>query len=90
MCILYAYVLLQLFIRFVRSFVYSKIIYYYYYLNFRYLRDNLPFVHPNHIAIWGHAYGGFVAASALAASDTVFKCAVAISPITSWIYYSKS
>ncbi|GFX28255.1 venom dipeptidyl peptidase 4 [Trichonephila clavipes] len=54
----------------------------------RYLRDNLPFIHPTHIAIWGQSYGGFVAASALAAEDTVFKCAVAIAPITDWIYYT--
>ncbi|XP_054706739.1 inactive dipeptidyl peptidase 10-like [Uloborus diversus] len=53
----------------------------------RYLKDNLPFVHPTNIAIWGRAYGGYVATSALAADNTVFKCAVAISPITSWIYY---
>ncbi|GFT17122.1 venom dipeptidyl peptidase 4 [Nephila pilipes] len=56
----------------------------------RYLRDNLPFIHPTHIAIWGQSYGGFVAASALAAEDTVFKCAVAITPVTDWIYYSST
>ncbi|KAG8188062.1 hypothetical protein JTE90_009934 [Oedothorax gibbosus] len=56
----------------------------------RYLRDNLPFIHPDHIGIWGRGYGGFVASSALAADYTVFKCAVAIAPITNWIYYSSA
>lgn len=66
-----------------------------YYANFfllcysRYLKENLPFIHPRHIAIWGWFYGGYVAASALAHEHTVFKCAVSVAPVTSWRYYGK-
>lgn len=56
---------------------------------FRYLKDNLPFIHPKHIAIWGWFYGGYVAASALGHDETVFKCAASVAPVTSWRYYGK-
>ncbi|GFY75877.1 venom dipeptidyl peptidase 4 [Trichonephila inaurata madagascariensis] len=53
----------------------------------RYLKDNLAFVHPKHTAIWGWFYGGYVAALALASENTVFKCAISVAPVTSWLYY---
>ncbi|XP_035208378.1 inactive dipeptidyl peptidase 10-like [Stegodyphus dumicola] len=56
----------------------------------RYLRENLPFIHSSHIAIWGWFYGGYVAASALADDNTVFKCAVSIAPVTTWLYYDST
>lgn len=55
---------------------------------FRYLKDNLPFVDPNNTAIWGWSYGGFASASALAMdTEHVFKCAMSVAPVTNWIYY---
>ncbi|XP_023224997.1 dipeptidyl peptidase 4-like isoform X1 [Centruroides sculpturatus] len=56
----------------------------------RYLRDNLPFINPSHIAIWGWSYGGYVAATALADENTVFKCAISVAPVTSWQYYDSA
>ncbi|KAG8180137.1 hypothetical protein JTE90_028724 [Oedothorax gibbosus] len=56
----------------------------------RYLKENLAFIHKSHIAIWGWFYGGYVAASALASEQTIFKCAVAVAPVTSWLYFDSA
>ncbi|GBL98627.1 Venom dipeptidyl peptidase 4 [Araneus ventricosus] len=56
----------------------------------RYLKENLAFIHPSHIAIWGWFYGGYVAALALAHDKTVFKCAISVAPVTSWLYYDSA
>ncbi|XP_071039805.1 inactive dipeptidyl peptidase 10-like [Parasteatoda tepidariorum] len=56
----------------------------------RYLKENLAFIHPKHTAIWGWFYGGYVAAKALSHENTVFKCAMSVAPVTSWIYYDSA
>ncbi|XP_055931792.1 inactive dipeptidyl peptidase 10-like isoform X2 [Argiope bruennichi] len=56
----------------------------------RYLKENLAFIHPTHIAIWGWFYGGYVAALALAQDKTIFKCAISVAPVTSWLYYDSA
>ncbi|KAG0713884.1 Venom dipeptidyl peptidase 4 [Chionoecetes opilio] len=54
----------------------------------RYLRDNLHFVDPRRIAIWGWSYGGYVTTMALARdADDVFTCGVAVAPVARWEHY---
>merc|ERR1719499_2764483 len=48
------------------------------------------FIDQSRVAIWGWSYGGFVTLSVLAADsvqDNIFKCGVAVAPVTNWIYY---
>ncbi|XP_076329096.1 dipeptidyl peptidase 4-like isoform X2 [Tachypleus tridentatus] len=53
----------------------------------RYLKNDLPFIDPEKIAIWGWSYGGYAAAMALATDTGVFKCGISVAPVTSWRYY---
>lgn len=54
----------------------------------RYLAK-LPFVDPSRIGIYGHSYGGFMAALAMLdpRTNSVFKAGVAGSPVTDWRLY---
>jgi dipeptidyl aminopeptidase/acylaminoacyl peptidase len=44
---------------------------------------------PERIGIWGHSYGGFMAASALLRAPEVFAAGIASAPVTDWerFYY---
>ena len=56
----------------------------------RYLIDNLKFVDPRRIGIWGWSYGGYAALRALSDRDQeVFQCGIAVAPVTSWRFYGK-
>jgi dipeptidyl-peptidase-4 len=48
---------------------------------------NLPYVDPSRIGIYGHSYGGFMAALAMLEGKGVFKAGVAGSPVTDWRLY---
>lgn len=43
------------------------------------------------IGIWGWGYGGYVTSMVLGMGNQqkVFKCGIAVNPITDWLYYSK-
>lgn len=48
------------------------------------------FIESSKVAIWGWNYGGYVAAMSLAMDvENVFKCGIAVAPITSWLHYRK-
>ncbi|XP_022237849.1 prolyl endopeptidase FAP-like [Limulus polyphemus] len=53
----------------------------------RYLRNDLPFIDMEKIAIWGWSYGGYATAMALAADTGVFQCGMSVAPVTNWRYY---
>ncbi|XP_076344398.1 dipeptidyl peptidase 4-like isoform X2 [Tachypleus tridentatus] len=53
----------------------------------RYLKNDLPFIDPDKIAIWGWSYGGYAAAMTLATDTNVFKCGISVAPVTCWRYY---
>ena len=48
---------------------------------------SLPFVDGDRIGISGWSYGGYETLMAVTSSDSRFKAAVAIAPVTSWRYY---
>jgi len=56
----------------------------------RQLLKRFSFLDKSKVAIWGWSYGGFVTLSTLAADseqDPVFKCGIAVAPVSNWIYY---
>ncbi|XP_063905183.1 inactive dipeptidyl peptidase 10 isoform X2 [Zophobas morio] len=55
-----------------------------------YLRDTLHFIDKRRVAVWGWSYGGFVAALALASPKSVFRCAIAVAPVTNWKLYDSA
>lgn len=56
----------------------------------RYLLDTLNFLDETRVGVWGWGYGGYVTAMLLGTQQNVFKCGIAVSPITDWLYYSKT
>lgn len=56
----------------------------------RYLQNKLEYIDRDRTGIWGWSYGGFAAGWALAKdTDHVFKFALSVAPVTSFIYYGK-
>ena len=50
--------------------------------------ENVPYVDPTRVAVWGWSYGGTVAARMLAEDDeNSLKCAIAVAPVTKWELY---
>ena len=49
--------------------------------------SSLPYVDASRIGIYGHSYGGFMAALAMLDGKGVFAAGVAGSPVTDWRYY---
>ena len=46
----------------------------------------MPYINEDKIAVFGKGFGGYLA-TALISRDSVFNCAIAISPVTSWRNY---
>lgn len=46
-----------------------------------------PWADAGRIAIWGWSYGGYNALMAMSEGTPVFKCGVAVAPVTDWRYY---
>ncbi|KAM8791981.1 dipeptidyl peptidase 4 [Rhynchonycteris naso] len=49
--------------------------------------SKMEFVDPKRIAIWGWSYGGYVTSMVLGAGSGVFKCGIAVAPVSSWEFY---
>uniref|UniRef100_A0A674A2P9 Inactive dipeptidyl peptidase 10-like n=1 Tax=Salmo trutta TaxID=8032 RepID=A0A674A2P9_SALTR len=47
----------------------------------------LPYVDNNKVAVYGKAYGGFLSSLLLLSSGSMFKCGVAVAPVTDWRLY---
>ncbi|XP_015214519.1 dipeptidyl peptidase 4 [Lepisosteus oculatus] len=48
---------------------------------------DMGFIDKTRIAIWGWSYGGYVTSMALGAGSGVFKCGIAVAPVSKWEYY---
>ncbi|KAM4602130.1 dipeptidyl peptidase 4-like [Polymixia lowei] len=48
---------------------------------------NMGFIDKDRIAIWGWSYGGYVTSMALGAGSGVFRCGMAVAPVSKWEYY---
>ncbi|XP_008176683.1 dipeptidyl peptidase 4 [Chrysemys picta bellii] len=49
--------------------------------------SEMSFVDKNRIAIWGWSYGGYVTSMVLGSGSKVFKCGIAVAPVSRWQYY---
>lgn len=49
----------------------------------------MKFLDKSRVGVWGWGFGGYVTAMILGSNKKVFKCGIAVSPITDWIYYSE-
>ncbi|KAM8933520.1 dipeptidyl peptidase 4-like [Pelodytes ibericus] len=47
----------------------------------------LGFIDRSRIAIWGWSYGGYVTSMVLGSGSGLFKCGIAVAPVSSWQYY---
>lgn len=47
----------------------------------------LPYVDKSRIGIWGWSYGGYMSALTLMKGAEYFKMAVAVAPVTDWLFY---
>ena len=48
---------------------------------------SLPYIDAERIAIWGWSYGGYTTLMSMSEGTPVFKCGVAVAPVTDWRYY---
>uniref|UniRef100_A0AAR2LY37 Dipeptidyl-peptidase 4 n=1 Tax=Pygocentrus nattereri TaxID=42514 RepID=A0AAR2LY37_PYGNA len=48
---------------------------------------NLGYVDKEKMAIWGWSYGGYVTSMVMGAGSGVFKCGMAVAPVSKWEYY---
>ncbi|CAH1249361.1 DPP4 [Branchiostoma lanceolatum] len=49
--------------------------------------QNLEYVDKDKMAIWGWSYGGFVTSHVIGRGSDVFKCGIAVAPVTDYLYY---
>ncbi|XP_060113213.1 dipeptidyl peptidase 4 [Heteronotia binoei] len=49
--------------------------------------SKMNFVDPKRIAIWGWSYGGYATSMALGSGSGVFKCGIAVAPVSRWQFY---
>lgn len=52
--------------------------------------EKLHYVESSKIAVWGWSYGGFVTSSILGRGTDIFKCGIAVAPVTDWRYYDSA
>lgn len=49
--------------------------------------SKMGYVDDKRIAIWGWSYGGYVTSMVLGAGSKVFKCGIAVAPVSAWEFY---
>lgn len=56
-----------------------------------YLLDKYKYLDQTRVGMWGWGYGGYVTTMALGLGNQqkVYKCGIAVSPISDWLYYSE-
>uniref|UniRef100_A0AAX7TQ23 Dipeptidyl-peptidase 4 n=1 Tax=Astatotilapia calliptera TaxID=8154 RepID=A0AAX7TQ23_ASTCA len=47
----------------------------------------MGFIDKDRVAIWGWSYGGYVTSMVLGSGSGVFKCGMAVAPVSKWRYY---
>ncbi len=51
---------------------------------------SLPYVDKDRIAIWGWSFGGFNTLMSMSDGRPVFRCGVAVAPVTDWRFYDSA
>lgn len=52
--------------------------------------SSLPFIDKERIAIWGWSFGGFNTIMSMCEGRPVFRCGVAVAPVTDWRFYDSA
>lgn len=55
----------------------------------RHLLVSRPFLDETRVGIWGWGFGGYVTAMVLGTQQNVYKCGIAVSPISDWSFFSE-
>ncbi|XP_051260372.1 inactive dipeptidyl peptidase 10-like isoform X1 [Dicentrarchus labrax] len=50
----------------------------------------LPYVDGNRVGVYGKAYGGFLSSLLLLSHSSMFRCGIAVAPITNWRLYGSA
>ncbi|XP_040004697.1 inactive dipeptidyl peptidase 10-like [Xiphias gladius] len=50
----------------------------------------LPYIDGNKVGVYGKAYGGFLSSLLLLSHSSMFKCGIAVAPITNWRLYGSA
>jgi dipeptidyl-peptidase-4 len=53
----------------------------------KYIGKNWSWVDAKRISMFGWSYGGFMASNCILKGADVFKCAIAVAPVTDWRFY---
>ncbi|KAK5847651.1 hypothetical protein PBY51_016761 [Eleginops maclovinus] len=48
---------------------------------------DMGYIDKDRVAIWGWSYGGYVTSMVLGSGSGVFKCGMAVAPVSKWEYY---
>lgn len=51
---------------------------------------SLPYIDKDRIAIWGWSFGGFNTLMSMSEGRPVFRCGVAVAPVTDWRFYDSA
>ncbi|MCM1312177.1 MAG: DPP IV N-terminal domain-containing protein [Bacteroides sp.] len=51
---------------------------------------SLPYIDKDRIAIWGWSFGGFNTIMSMCEGRPVFRCGVAVAPVTDWRFYDSA
>lgn len=54
------------------------------------LLSKYSFLDRTRVGMWGWGYGGYVTAMVLGTQQKIFRCGIAVSPITDWLYYNSA
>lgn len=52
--------------------------------------QSLPYVDKDRIGIWGWSYGGFMTLMSMSQPDAVFRCGIAVAPVTDFRLYDSA
>nr|XP_027196831.1 prolyl endopeptidase FAP-like [Dermatophagoides pteronyssinus] len=57
-----------------------------------FLKNNLTYVDPDRIALWGWSYGGYYSLMSLIKQfdHRLFSCAIAVAPVSNWMFYDSA
>ncbi|CAH3152488.1 unnamed protein product [Pocillopora meandrina] len=55
----------------------------------RYMQEK-KYVDPKKLSVWGWSFGGFLTSYVLSKNSGVFKCGIAVAPVTDWRYYDSA
>ncbi|XP_018325145.1 inactive dipeptidyl peptidase 10 isoform X2 [Agrilus planipennis] len=56
----------------------------------QHLLEKYSYLDKTRIGLWGWGYGGYVTSMVLGTQQKIFKCGIAVNPITDWLYFNSA